>query len=53
MAGFEGAYVAGVATYGLQGALATGSGLSYATGTLDAITYQPLAANTSIWKLGG
>ncbi len=53
MAGFEGAYVAGVATYGLQGALATGNGLSYATGTLDAITYQALAANTSIWKLGG
>ena len=53
MAGFEGAYVAGVATYGLQGALATGNGLSYATGTLDAITYQALAANKSIWKLGG
>jgi hypothetical protein len=53
MAGFEGAYVAGVATYGLQGALATGNGLSYATGTLDAITYQALAANQSIWKLGG
>ena len=53
MAGFEGAYVAGVATYGLQGALATGSGLSYAAGTLDAITYQALASNVSIWKLGG
>jgi hypothetical protein len=53
MAGFEGAYVAGVATYGLQGALATGSGLSYATGTLDSVSYQALAANTSIFKLGG
>jgi hypothetical protein len=53
MAGFEGAYVAGVATYGLQGALATGNGLAYAAGTLDGISYQALAANTSIWKLGG
>jgi len=53
MAGFEGAYVAGVATYGLQGALATGSGLSYAAGTLDGVSYQALASNVSIWKLGG
>ncbi|MFP6703079.1 MAG: hypothetical protein VB861_15135, partial [Planctomycetaceae bacterium] len=53
MAGFEGAYVAGVATYGLQGALATGNGLSYAPGTLDGVLYQALAANTSIFKLGG
>jgi hypothetical protein len=53
MAGFEGAYVAGVATYGLQGALATGNGLSYATGTLDSVSYQALAANTSVFKLGG
>jgi hypothetical protein len=53
MAGFEGAYVAGVATYGLQGALATGNGLSYAAGTLDGVSYQALAANTSIFKLGG
>jgi len=53
MAGFEGAYVAGVAAYGLQGALATGNGLSYATGTLDSVSYQALAANTSIFKLGG
>jgi hypothetical protein len=53
MAGFEGAYVAGVATYGLLGALATGNGLSYANGTLDSVSYQALAANTSIFKLGG
>ena len=53
MAGFEGAYVAGVATYGLQGALATGNGLSYAAGTVDAVTYQALAANVSIFKAGG
>jgi hypothetical protein len=53
MAGFEGAYVAGVATYGLQGALATGNGLGYAAGTLDSVSYQALAANTSIFKLGG
>jgi len=53
MAGFEGAYVAGVATYGLQGALATGNGLAYAAGTVDAVTYQALAPNVSIFKLGG
>jgi hypothetical protein len=53
MAGFEGYYVGGVATYGLQGALATGNGLSYAAGTLDSVSYQALAANTSIFKLGG
>ena len=53
MAGFEGAYVAGVATYGLQGALATGNGLAYAAGTVDAVTYQALAANVSIFKAGG
>jgi len=53
MAGFEGAYVAGVATYGLQGALATSGGVSYANGTLDSVSYQALAANTSIFKLGG
>jgi hypothetical protein len=53
MAGFEGAYVAGVATYGLQGALATGNGLAYALGTLDGVSYQALSPNTSIFKLGG
>jgi hypothetical protein len=53
MAGFEGAYVAGVAAYGLQGALATGNGLAYASGTLDGVSYQALAPNTSIFKLGG
>jgi hypothetical protein len=53
MAGFEGLYVAGVATYGLQGALATGNGLSYAAGTLDGVSYQALSPNTSIFKLGG
>ena len=53
MAGFEGTYLAGVAANGLQGALATASGLSYATGTLDSVSYQALAANTSIFKLGG
>jgi hypothetical protein len=54
MAGFEGAYVAGVATYGLLGAKATGyATATYAAGTLDAITYQALAPNVSIWKLGG
>jgi hypothetical protein len=53
MAGFEGAYVAGVATYGLQGALATGNGLSYAAGTLDGVSYQALSPNVSIFKLGG
>jgi hypothetical protein len=53
MAGFEGAYLDGVATYGLLGALWTGNGLGYATGTLDSVSYQALAANTSIFKLGG
>ncbi len=53
MAGFEGTYAAGVATYGLKGASADASGLSYAAGTLDAITYQAIAGNTSIWNLGG
>ena len=53
MAGFEGAYVAGVATYGLQGAFASTSGQSYATGSLDAVSYEALAANISTFKLGG
>ncbi len=54
MAGFEGTYAAGVATYGLKGAQATGWATAvYAAGTLDGIAYQALAPNVSIWKLGG
>jgi hypothetical protein len=54
MAGFEGLYVAGVATYGLKGAQATGFATAvYAAGTLDGVSYQALSPNTSIFKLGG
>ena len=55
MAGFEGTYKAGATagTLGLQNHLADGNGLAYTGGDLDGVAYQALAANKSIFMLGG
>jgi hypothetical protein len=53
-AGFEGSYYAG-ATAGTKGLLnhfADMSGSGYTLGDLNGVTYQALAGNTSVWKLG-
>ena len=53
-AGFEGSYVAN-ATAGTKGLLnhfADGSGVAYAAGDLYGVTYEALAGNTSVFKLG-
>jgi hypothetical protein len=53
-AGFEGSYAAG-ATAGTKGLLnhfADMSGTGYTLGDLNGVTYQALAGNTSVWKLG-
>ena len=58
-AGFEGSYIAsGGGAYGLEGHRADTSstnlpGSSYTLGDLDDVAYQALAANISVFKLGG
>ena len=53
MAGFEGVYVPGIGTYGLEGGRATGNGLTWELGDLDRVLYNPVPANTSVFQLGG
>jgi hypothetical protein len=59
MAGFEGVYYqTGSGAYGLQGHKADTAagnipGLSWTAGDIDAIAYEPLAGNISIFKAGG
>jgi hypothetical protein len=59
MAGFEGVYYqTGTGAYGLQGHKADTSagnipGLSWTAGDIDAVDYEALAGNISIFKSGG
>ncbi len=58
-AGFEGSYIAsGAGAYGLEGhradkSAANSPGSTWDAGDLDMVAYQALAANISVFKLGG